>query len=270
MDIFQDLTFHRPKDNLIYGKSLEMALLFSFCPSFAAFVRSLSICSLSWPKNLLSLYSILSSYNFWMSFCPTLSSISPPLSSFLLPLLFFCPCSCHPSLCVSSPHTSASVLSSSISSCLILVSSLLLYCVPCSLTADRRHQSSRTLRLSTCTLFTSPKRQTAPLEPPVSEEGSRGSAWFEHRHDLTMTAHTNTFKTAYYIKVHQCTQVQIKTDALSIWPHECITVVRRHIVYVDTNTLGVLSAEPWQTKSTIIPDVVNTWCIIFDRSYFEF
>ena len=87
----------------------------------------------------------------------------------------------------------------------------------CSLTAQRRHQSSRTLPLSTCTLFTSPKRQTAPLEPPVSEEGSGGNTilWWQ-----PTRAHP---RWAYYIGVQQSTQVQIKTDALSIWPHGCIT-----------------------------------------------
>lgn len=50
---------------------------------------------------------------------------------------------------------------------------------------------------------------------------------------------------AYYIKAHQCTQVQIKTNALSIWPHQCNTTgvyraERRHAVLVDINTLWVI------------------------------
>lgn len=154
-----------------------------------------------------------------LSFCPLLSCSLLFVLIFLLVSSVLSPCSCH------SPVSFPPVPSSSdmSPSCLFLLH-LFLSCprlfsaAPlCSLTAQRRHQSSRTLPLSTCTLFTSPKRQTAPLEPPVSEEGSGGNTilWWQ-----PTRAHP---RWAYYMRVQQSTQVQVKTEALSIWPHGCIT-----------------------------------------------
>lgn len=146
------------------------------------------------PLRIYCLFFHTVSFSFILSFSFLFSSIRPYLC---------CVCLSFVSLLLTFPHLFCSllslptlmclplswlVLSSSIFFCLVLISSPQLYCVSCSLTAQRRHQSSRTLRLSTCTLFTSPKRQAALLEPPVSEEGSGGSAWDEHKHNLMMTA----------------------------------------------------------------------------------
>lgn len=81
-------------------------------------------------------------------FCSCMSSKTlpfPPLFCLLVSVI-------HPSVVLSfvpfSSDMSPSVLSSSIFFCLVLISSPPLYCVVCCLTAQRRHQSSRTLRLN--------------------------------------------------------------------------------------------------------------------------